>query len=208
VRTTISRLAAAGALGVAAVTGVVVAGAALMPAGAAETVAGADDGATEDQPFLAQRLQDIKDALSGLVGDGTITQEQADKVAEALNGSDALGHHGPGGGLRGLGPGVGLDAAAEALGMSAQDLRSALQRGSTLADVAQEQGVETSALVDALVTAAQERLDAAVADGRIPQQRADELAGTLEQEITEHLDDPLPLRGPGDGRGRGHHGDA
>ena len=63
----------------------------------------------------------IKSALSGLVDDGSLTQEQADEVATTL--SDAgLGHGGHHGGDR-----IGLETAADALGLTEEELRTALE---------------------------------------------------------------------------------
>ena len=123
----------------------------------------------------------ITEALSGLVSDGSITQEQADEVASTL---DEAGIGGHGGGHRG--GGFDLSAAATALGMTEDELRTALETdGTTLADVAGEQGVEVDALVDALVTAQQERIAAAVEDGRLTQEQADERLADLEERVTE-----------------------
>jgi lambda repressor-like predicted transcriptional regulator len=62
--------------------------------------------------------------------------------------------------------------------VSQDELLTALRDGGSLAAVAEEQGVELDTLVQALVEAAQERLDAAVADGRLIQEQADQ--GTVE----------------------------
>jgi len=48
-----------------------------------------------------------------------------------------------------------MDAAAQALGMSAADLRTALQGGKSLADLASAKGVSQSDLVSAIATALQ-----------------------------------------------------
>ncbi|MFW3171005.1 hypothetical protein [Geodermatophilus sp. CPCC 206100] len=142
----------------------------------------------------SSRLDRIRDALSGLVGNGSITQEQADEVAGTLAAADLSGHGGHGGGR-------GLAVAGEALGMSEDDLRSALQAdGATLASVAEDQGVAVDTLVQALVTAQRERIAAAVTDGRITQEQADERLADLEQRVTERVSEPLGDRGPrGDG---------
>ena len=120
----------------------------------------------------------IKDALSGLVDDGSISQEQADEVATTLGDAD-LGWHGHHGGW------FGLDTAAEALGMTEDELRTALEAdGATLAKVAEEKGVAVDTLVDALVKAKQERIAQAVESG-MPQDVADQRLADLEQQVTE-----------------------
>lgn len=206
-RRKLTTLAAAGALGIAGVTGLALAGAALAPASAAT----AESTDADDRSWLEGRVERIADALQGLVSDGTLTQGQADAVAETLAEEAPFGHHGPGvhgPGAHGPGmhgPGMALDTAAEALGVTTDELRDALRDGQTLAEVAEAQGVEVDALVDALVAAAQERLDEAVIDGRITQERADEIAGTLEERIAQHVEHGMPMRGDGPGRG-GHHG--
>lgn len=57
---------------------------------------------------------------------------------------------------------AGMDAAAQALGMSAGDLQSALGSGQTLASLAQSKGVSTSSLASAIssaLTSANQSLD-------------------------------------------------
>jgi polyhydroxyalkanoate synthesis regulator phasin len=135
----------------------------------------------------------IKSALSGLVEDGSLTQEQADEVATTL--SDAgLGHGGHHGGDR-----IGLETAAEALGLTEAELRTALEPdGTSLADVAQDQGVDVGTLVDALVQAQQDRIAQAVEDGRLTQAEADERLADLEARVTERVNSDDLIRG--------HHG--
>ena len=163
-------------------------------AGAALLVPAASYAATGDSTALTERVTSLKEALAGLVTDGTITQAQADKVATLLAES------GPGFGGRGPGGhGPGLEAAAEALGMTPDELRSAAQAGRTLADLAEEKGVAEGALVDAMVAAAKEHLAEEVAEGDLTQAQADERAADLETRITERLDQPLRA-------GRGGHG--
>ena len=65
-------------------------------------------------------VERITDALSGLVSDGSLTQEQADEVASALNEAGLSGRGGP------HGRGLDLAAAATALGVGEDELRSTL----------------------------------------------------------------------------------
>ena len=135
----------------------------------------------------------IKDALAGLVDDGSITQEQADEVATTLSDAD-LGWHGHHGGW------FGLETAAETLGMTEDELRTALEaEGATLAKVAEDKGVAVDELVDALVTAKRERIAQAVESG-MPQEVADERLADLEQKVTEWVNSTEEDR-PWGGRG-------
>ncbi|SOD97859.1 hypothetical protein [Blastococcus haudaquaticus] len=148
-------------------------------------------------------VERITEALSGLVDDGSLTQEQADEVAATLS---EAGIAGRGGGHHGGGPG--LAAAADALGMTEEELRTALeQEGTTLADVAEEQGVDVGTLVDALVEAQQERIAEAVEDGQLTQEEADERLADLKERITERVNSDTPPAGRGPG-GRGDRDDA
>lgn len=186
---TITALTAAALTGAA---GLAITAAAVLPAGA--DTPSDDDGTTS---FLEDRLSRIREALEGLVGDGTLTPEEADAVAETLNDSDLFRPHRPGGHMDGLG----LDVAAETLGLTEDELLTQLRDGATLAEIAADQGVETQTLVDALVAAASERIDEAVADGRLDQDRADEMKADLESRIATAVEEGFPMR---DGRDGGH----
>lgn len=184
-RTTLATAALIGTLGL---TGV--AGAALLT----PAVSYAATGTTTAGP-----VGWVADALTGLVGDGSITQAQADEVATTL--AEARPEGGPRGG-HGGGVRTDLAAAATALGLTEDELRTRTQAGETLADVADAEGVDRAAVVDALVAAEQAHLAEAVADGRITQAQADERLAGAEERITARLDE---LCGPGAG-GRGHGG--
>ena len=192
-----------GALGAGGVAALALAGAALLPAGA-ETEPQDDGTAMQEQRMHGGREDHLREALADLVEDGTLTQDAADAVVEAL--AEQGGPHGDGRGGEGHRGGMPLDAAAETLGLTAEELREALADGSTLAEVAEEQGVKPTELVDALVTAETERLDEAVADGRLAQEEADDRAEMLEERLTEQVEQGFAGRGgpggeaPGEGR--------
>lgn len=185
-RTALRRAVAAGAVGLVGITGVAL-GATMIPAAAA-----ADDTATEDttdDAFRARHQERIRETLEARVQDGTITAAQADEIAATL--AEQLG---PRGGFGGHGHGergVALTAAADALGMTTDELRDALADGSTLADVAQAQGVAVEDLVAALVTAAEERIDDAVADGRLTAEEAEQRKAELTERMTERIESGL-----------------
>ena len=97
-----------------------------------------------------------------------------------------------------------LDAAAEAIGIETFDLLSVLRNGHSIAEVAQAHDVQVSDVVDAIVTAEQDRLDQLVADGRLTQEQADELSADLVERVTDLVNGDLtsfPLLEPGFGPG-------
>lgn len=221
-RTKTIALAAGGALALTTLGGVAVAVPTLTAADTPSVTESAepDDADAPGAPTAAERLAErtsrIAEELAGLVSDGTLTQEQADKVASTLaeaapgRGPGGPGHgHGPGGGPGGLG-GVlreGLDTAAGTLGLEEDVLRDRLRDGETLGEVADAEGVARDDLVAALVTRAQELLADAVADGDLTQERADEISSGLTEKITEGLDRSGP--GPrGDRPAPGEHDDS
>lgn len=149
------------------------------------------------------RVTKIKDALKGLVSDGTLTQAQADKVAETLDNQLP-----PGPPARGFGKGHGrfagpLEDAADVLGVTREQLRTALEGGKSLLDVAKEKGVSKDKLVAALVGDAKTRLAERVKAGDLTQAEADARL----KELTARVDDlvarkGLPERHHPDGPGR------
>ena len=157
-------------------------------------VASATDVAASAPMTAADRAGWVEDALAGLVTEGTITQEQADAVATALD--DARPDRGPRG-MRHLH----LDAIADALGVTADELRTALQGGQTIAEVAAAEGVDLQTVVDAVVAELEARLTERVEAGDITQERADEMIARA----SERLPDALESDGPAFG-GRGRHG--
>ena len=144
-----------------------------------------------------------KSALDPLVKNGTITQAQEDAVLAALQAARPE-HGGPGHGGRG-GPGFGnLDAAAKALGLTADDLRTALQGGKSLADVAKSKGIDPAKVVDALVAELKAHLDSEVASGEHTQAEADQMLAAAKTRIQDFVNGTAPAGGPGFGGPGGH----
>jgi len=180
-----SGLVLAGAVGLAGLA----VGASLSPVAASAATSTATAAVTE-------RVTAIKNALAGLVKDGSITQSQADKVATTLDDTlpkgGGFGRHGGRGGLD-------LDTVAGVLGVSADELRTQLQSGKTLAQVARRQNISQATLVDKLVAAEKARIAAAVKAGRLTQARADAVTADLKTRITQRVTSTRPMGG------RGHH---
>ncbi len=110
--------------------------------------------------------------LAQAVADGRITQAQADEMAD--------GNFSPRGYLGDLRqeylPKETVDAViADALGLTVDDLTAARDAGQRLPEIADQQGVDLSAVQAALQTALADALQQAVADGRITQAQADDI---------------------------------
>ena len=178
------------------------------------TDATADTTAPADpvRPDPSTRLGDV---LKPLVVDGTITQDQADKVIAAIVAArpvDGPGMGGPmGGGHRGFGGpggriGFGLDVVSTTLGITADEVRTALEGGQSLADLAVSKGKTAQDVIDAIVAEATTKLNTAVTDGKLTQAEADTRLADITTHATEFVNSTPPVGGPGFG-GPGHHGD-
>lgn len=141
----------------------------------------------------------MTDALKKLVDAGTINQSQADAVTQALLAAKPQGErHGPGpgpGGPRGPGrPNLGVIAGA--IGIDEAALRTELQSGKTIAEVAQAHGVDAQKVIDALVADLKTHLAADVAAGRITQAQADEKLANAPARIADFVNGKFPPGGP------------
>lgn len=146
--------------------------------------------------------QALKNRLDAAVESGRLTKEQAAELKERIDSAEGLPlFGGPGIDVHGAGHfgHLGnLDAAAAYLGVTETTLRDQLA-DKTLAEIAKDKGKSVAGLVQALVTAAEDAIDEAVADGRITEEHAAEVKAGLQEHIErfvngEHL-----------ARGRGYH---
>jgi hypothetical protein len=146
------------------------------------------------------------------VADGRLTEEKAEEVRNALvdqveavvNGEHSIGmlpfgmdrFHRPGGlggfGFRGE---FHLGTIAGALGMDIDVLRDQLAAGSSIADIAQEKGVDTQVIVTAVSADLDEHLNELVADDRLTQERADEIRAGLTATIESMINGDMPAFG-------------
>lgn len=90
-------------------------------------------------------------------------------------------------------------AVSEYLGLPSEDVREARQGGTSLAQLAQQEGVSVEGLEAVIVADASEHLDEAVADGRISEERAQDMLSQLEDRVSEMVQST-------DAPERGHHG--
>ncbi len=133
----------------------------------------------------------MREAIQSLVDDGTITAEQADAVVAELIASapdrserqENRGERREARQDRRQAP----EAVQELLGLSAEELREQLRSGSTLGDIATAQGVDPQDVVDAIVAEMTERVDAAVADGKLDADAAAEKLAEAEQRVSDRV---------------------
>lgn len=140
----------------------------------------------------------LAEALKPLVDKGTITQAQADAVLEAIKAArPADGQRGPGG------PGgPHLSVVATALGMTPEELRTAMQGGTTtIAQLAASKGVSVDTVVKAIVDDMASKLTQAVTDGKLTQAEADAKKAAATTRVTEQVNNVPPAGGPQGGRG-------
>lgn len=151
--------------------------------------------------------QALIDALVA-AGEARLDEAKAalpDRIAEAVDRTfEGRGDRGGPGGPGGFPMiGKGLDVAAETLGVTEDELRTALRDGKTLAEIATDKGVDRQALVDALVADAEAKLAEKVADGSITQEQADERAERLTEAVESMVDGEGPMGRGGFGGGHG-----
>jgi hypothetical protein len=143
--------------------------------------------------FRASRLLASAVAVSTLAGGAVFG---ATAVAGAQTGDDRP----PAEGRRGC-HGPQLEAAAEALGVSEDDLRQQLRDGKTIAQVAQERNVDVQQVIDAMVADATARIDEKVQEGDLTAEEANERKANLPDRITRLVNEGRPQGGGPRGRG-------
>lgn len=132
----------------------------------------------------------LKSRLQTLVDDGTLSTSQLDAVVAALEAAGPMGGHGDGG-MGGHGHGMGgqrggmrqemLTTAADAIGITADELKTAIEGGQTIAQVAEANGKSVQSVIDALVAQATTDLTQHITDmvnGVQPEAPADAASAT------------------------------
>ena len=172
-------------------------------AAAAEAIGIGEDelrAALEDGRSIAQVAAtndvEVQTVIDAMVAAATERLEAAiaelpDRMAEVVE-REGLPDRGPGGPARGH-FGAGLDAAAEAIGIESEELRTALRDGSTIAEVAEANDVDVQTVIDALVGATEAHLDEAVDSGRLTEEQAATLRAALPERIEAMVNGEGPL---------------
>jgi len=185
---------------------VAVAGAAVLVLGGAAVGIAAAQAQPTTTPSGQQTqsgYQRFIDALAKRLNISSQNLESAVTQARSDAGLPAQGNGFPGGGGRGeRGKGFGgdLNAAATAIGITQDQLRTELP-GKSLAQVAQAHGKTAADVSTALKNAAHQRIDQAVTSGRLTADQANTQKAQADQRIDQLVNQPLPQGGPGGPRG-------
>ena len=156
----------------------------------------------------------LEDQLQADVTAGRLTQAQADAQKQRIESGNypllgtggfgfgrggGFGHGGFGHGGFGFGAGFLADytTAATYLGLTADQLRTDLMGGKTLADIATAQGKTADGLVTTLVSAVEKQLEAAVTAGRLTATQQQAIEKNLQQQITDLVNGTRPTTAPG-----------
>ena len=134
-------------------------------------------------------------------GPGTATAQTSSDSSSSQSStapSDAPGAPGPRGPHRG-GHHLNLSVAASTIGVSEDDLKTALQSGQSIADVATANNVDPQTVIDALVADAQQHLADDVSSGKLTQDQADQISADLQTRITDAVNRAGLRGGPGGG---------
>ena len=129
--------------------------------------------------------QALANQVDAAVAAGRLTKEQGAELKQRLESGDfpLIGGLHRGGGHH-FGFFGGLDAAAEYIGVTETELRTQLENGQSLAQVAKDHGKTADGLVAALVADAKQKLDTAVSAKRLTQAQANEMLSGLNERIT------------------------
>jgi hypothetical protein len=150
------------------------------------------------------RLSDaLKKALANRVDAavtaGGLTEAQGNEL-KARIAADEFPLFIVGGHRGGLGHKADLTTAASYLGLSEAELRSQLESGKTLAEIARDRSKSVDGLIQALVDAKTNELEGAVAAGRLTEAQKEAILSELKQRITDRVNGVVPSfrhRGPG-----------
>ena len=125
---------------------------------------------------------------------GAQTSSSSDSQSTSPNSAPATPPDGRG--PRGGPHHLNLSVAASTIGVTDDALRSALQSGQSIADVANANGVDPQTVIDALVADAKSHLADALASGKLTQAQADQISADLETRVTDQVNHS-GLGGPG-----------
>ena len=137
-------------------------------------------GVSEDE--LKGAIEEARtESIDEAVAEGLLTEEQAERARESGFPLRAK--------FRGAGEHKGyvVEAAAQVLGTSQEELKDELKGGNSLAEIVEAQGMTVDAFKTELLNQLQPLLDSDVADGTLTQERADRIFACAEEKIDSIL---------------------
>lgn len=149
----------------------------------------------------ANALQTLSERLDDAVANGKLSQEQADRLEAAAPAMlDRLlnavpGSHDGGGDhprIRTIAKNA-LETVAGVLDTDVASITAQLKEGKTIAEIA---GPETQAVIDALTEDANQAIEKAVADGKLPADKEDAAKEKAANAIERFVNEGRPHRGP------------
>ena len=147
------------------------------------------DDAAKQLGISSSKLSDalkkaLNDRVDAAVAAGRVTKAEGDALKARIQSNDFPifgGHRGGVGHHEFLGR---LDSAAAYIGITEAQLRTELENGKSLAQVARAHGKSVDGLIAALVAAAKDKLDKAVSAGRLTKAQETEMLGLLKDRVT------------------------
>jgi hypothetical protein len=161
------------------------------------------DGTTSIADIAHEKNIDVNAVIDAIAADQRQRIEEFVNNPLRMRGGGA--GHGPGAGAR-VGGGEKFDAAAKALGISTDELWTALRDGKSIADIAGDKGVDVQKVIDDMVAAATQQIDKAQQAGRLTDEQATRLKDGLAERITSIVNGDFHGPGRGGGPFRGHRG--
>ncbi len=161
-------------------------------------------------------VAESEERLVQAVADGDLTQEEADerladletRLTEAMASTEPFEARGdgerpdgegrPNQGQRGNRGFNNIDVISEALGLQPEDVLSAWQDGSTLAEIIEENGGDVEAIKAEIVADSTEKINQAVADEKLTQEEADAKIAELDAHVDELLSGDFEARPAGE----------
>jgi len=142
-----------------------------------------------DETKITDAFKQAKiEKLNQEVKDGNLTQEEADRIIQDIkDGKDF-----PMGGKRKMGMIVVGKDLADYLGVEGAELRDAIKDGKTPLEFAKEKGKTEEEVKNFLMTKETERIDNLLKNGKITQERADE----MKKNLSSHIDSMLAGKKP------------
>jgi uncharacterized protein YidB (DUF937 family) len=159
------------------------------------------DGKTTIAEVAQQQHVDVNTVINAMAA------ADKDRISKIVNSPWPSGPAAPNGGAitkpGDVGPffgrkliGQSVDTVANALHISTAELKTDLQSGKSIADIAKSKGINVNSVINTLVADASSKVDQAVAAGKLTTQQANTIKSHLQTAITNLVNNNLP-RFPG-----------